>query len=441
MKLKHLFFVLPFLLIVILIARTSFAQLAFPFNAVPQHIGHGARAMGQAGAFIPVADDVTAAAWNPGALAQLERPELSVVGSFISTEQKFSSSSRYTWNYVSDYSFDTSRESHGDLNYAGVAYPFMILGKKFVAGLNYQKKFDLHLDLSYKKPPANQTTTDLNKQIDFESKGGIAALTPAISMRVIPQLSIGVAVNFFRDELFGDYAWREKTRVRENDTVMNINREFKDFDAINVSVGLLLDVWRWGERRLTFGAVYHAPYTARVDHITETSTVQTATGEVTSVDREKTRLKFDFPRSAGAGFGFYLNRSLSFALDATWTNWTRFMQENENGDRQRPFGGKPEKRSVDDTYAVRLGTQYLIFREQVVIPVRGGIFYDPRSSIDWPIHVYGFSFGSGITFRRFSIDGAYQFRRSEFVNWEDSGINVASDYKAHLFLASLTIFF
>jgi hypothetical protein len=40
----------------------------------PGITGAGARAMGMGGAFIAIADDATAASWNPSGLAVLERP-------------------------------------------------------------------------------------------------------------------------------------------------------------------------------------------------------------------------------------------------------------------------------------------------------------------------------------------------------------------------------
>ena len=56
------------------------AEIASSFNPV----GSGARALGMGGAFIAVADDATAASWNPGGLIQLEKPEISAVGSAVS---------------------------------------------------------------------------------------------------------------------------------------------------------------------------------------------------------------------------------------------------------------------------------------------------------------------------------------------------------------------
>jgi len=53
------------------------AQLPVRQALVPSSInpvGSGARAIGMGGAFIGVADDATAASWNPGGLIQLENP-------------------------------------------------------------------------------------------------------------------------------------------------------------------------------------------------------------------------------------------------------------------------------------------------------------------------------------------------------------------------------
>src|SRR5262245_49426808 len=53
------------------------------FATSPSPVGSGARAVGRGTAFIGVADDATAASHNPGGLVQLQRPEVSVVGSYF----------------------------------------------------------------------------------------------------------------------------------------------------------------------------------------------------------------------------------------------------------------------------------------------------------------------------------------------------------------------
>ena len=57
-----------------------FAQVEpFSVSSPPNPVGSGARAMGMGGAFVAVADDATAASWNPAGLIQLQTPEMSAV--------------------------------------------------------------------------------------------------------------------------------------------------------------------------------------------------------------------------------------------------------------------------------------------------------------------------------------------------------------------------
>ncbi|MBI2557334.1 MAG: hypothetical protein HYW13_08020, partial [Planctomycetes bacterium] len=143
MKLKRILFIPMFLFVVFPMAQNTFAQFSPPnINATPLPVGSGARAIGQGSAFIAVADDATAASWNPGAVMQLESPELSVVGSFLSTQQDFDPGS-------TGWSLGDEAVSRGDLNYASVAYPFRVFRKNFVAALNYQQIYDFHTILDF----------------------------------------------------------------------------------------------------------------------------------------------------------------------------------------------------------------------------------------------------------------------------------------------------
>lgn len=444
MKPKCLLFILFSSFVPIPFTQTSFAQLPPPSNppnvVTPLPVGSGARALGQGGAFIAVADDATAASWNPGALTQLERPELSVVGTYLSTRQDINTSNDELF-------FDNETISRGGLNFASIAFPFRVFGKNMVAALGYQQAYDFHNDVELNHITKGTIPGSLmNQKVDFETKGGVSALTPAIAIQVMPRLSIGVAVNFYTDEYFGDFAWKQKsteklslTIPREPDIDLGrttFERTFKNFQAINVVPGMFWDVWEKEDKRLTFGAVYHAPYTADVDTVTDFTDF---------LYHIKDQLEIDFPMSFGAGLGFRYNDALSFSMDVTWTDWSKFEQESEKtGVKSRPLGGVSTDREINDTYAVRLGTEYLIFRKKMIIPVRGGLFYDPRPSLDDPADVYGFSVGSGITFKKFSIDGAYQCRWINNINGEDFDplfSDTKFDLKEHAFYASIIVYF
>ena len=307
------------------------------------------------------------------------------------------------------------------------------------------------MDLSYKQT-INQKNFQLTGKVDFESKGGVGALTPAIALQVTPKLSLGVAVNFYTDEFFGAHAWKQTTRQTGSGrfystdftTVFSQDEIFKNAQAVNVTTGLLWDVWEKGNKRLTFGAVYDTPFTAELDYIQKYTTFTPPYQPVPqSVTSPRQHFEIDLPMSFGAGLGFRYSDALSFSMDVTWTDWSEYILKGENVDNTRPLGfDTPARREVDDTYTVRCGSEYLIFREKMIVPVRGGLFYDPRPSLDSPIDVYGFSVGSGVTFKRFSIDGAYQFRWSTNADGEDIGLKgIPFNFNEHMFLASVIVYF
>ena len=117
---------------------TQRIEIPSSFNPV----GSGARALGMGGAFIAVADDATAASWNPGGLIQLEAPEISVVGAFFYREE--------------DNQFGTNPEALGKqdvsnqyINYLSATYPFTFRNRNMVVSLNYQNLFNFNREWSF----------------------------------------------------------------------------------------------------------------------------------------------------------------------------------------------------------------------------------------------------------------------------------------------------
>ena len=111
-------------------------------SSSPNPVGSGARALGMGGAFIGVADDATAASWNPAGLIQLETPEISAV---------------LAYNYRNeDTTYKAFPEASGpqdvstvDINYLSAAYPFTAFNKNMIVSLNYQHLYDFNKKVSY----------------------------------------------------------------------------------------------------------------------------------------------------------------------------------------------------------------------------------------------------------------------------------------------------
>lgn len=123
-------------------SSAAHAQLGVSLNRA----GSGARAAGMANAFVAVSDDGTAASWNPAGLAQLRKPEFSLVyevnGHGLQVSGIRSPDDRFAF---SNYGFDDSRAS---LDFASATVPFTIAGKRVTVQLGWQRLYQLSGSLS-----------------------------------------------------------------------------------------------------------------------------------------------------------------------------------------------------------------------------------------------------------------------------------------------------
>ncbi|MBP7828975.1 MAG: hypothetical protein KA248_03565 [Kiritimatiellae bacterium] len=224
--------------------------------SAPLPSGSGARALGLAGAFTAVADDATAASWNPAGLIQLERPEASIMVR--------SSRERNENNSDSD-AFIVGVNEYGNenLNYFSCAYPVTLFNRNVVFALNYQEAYDFTQEFTATakegaRPAAGGKTetrvdtatqvdrfdsvleegvtasvtfttrlttrhtsalqeilrSDLLTGLDFEQQGIIDAVTPAMAVEILPNLAAGLSLNLYQDSPMPNRDIRSKTTAR-----------------------------------------------------------------------------------------------------------------------------------------------------------------------------------------------------------------------------------
>ena len=230
------------------------APSAPPFTAptifsAPLPSGSGARALGVAGAFTAVADDATAASWNPAGLTQLERPEFSVV-------YRLSHERDQHWSGDSDYRVGEDDCLSHDINYMSGVMPFRLLDHNVVVSLNYQEVYDfssrfhadfsdrslsqthqvssentsqtltidktldngtLHVteDLTTRKTTTLDQTTSSETlgELGFDQEGGVQAITPALAIEITPKISVGASLNVYQEGLLDSAPIRSRTHA------------------------------------------------------------------------------------------------------------------------------------------------------------------------------------------------------------------------------------
>lgn len=403
-------------------------------------VGSGARATGMGGAFISVADDATAASWNPAGLIHLEKPEISVVGSYFSRSQTYHSDIHP--EIESTNSMDTA-----GLNYASAAYPFVFLKHNMIVSLNYQRLYEMDKKVSF-----NYTLdidgTKLNETIHSVQKGYLYALTPAFAIQVVPQLYIGATINFWGDYV-GKNGW-EQTYTQNSQGIFfghNLVDKFDEtsrtsFRGTNANIGFLWNV----SGPITIGGVYKTAFNGKLRR--ETTSTQSQDLTDLSIHDESTTtfagdLTMKMPASYGLGISYRQSDKWLIALDVYRTGWSRFSLVDSAGNEVNPLDAAPiSEGRLKDTTQVRLGTEYLIIKEKYVVPVRAGVFYDPEPAKGSPDDFYGFSLGTGYSTSRFSLDASYQFRFGRRVTGDVPGIPGSSaDINQHTVMMSLIYYF
>jgi long-subunit fatty acid transport protein len=407
----------------------------------PNPVGSGARALGMGGAFIAIADDATAASWNPGGLIQLEKPEISVVGGYV--------------NRVENNTFQNNPEASGkqsianyNLNYLSTAYPFRAADRNMIVSLNYQRLYDFNRNWNFNLSMNDPLfTTPVAYQ--YEQTGALYALGLAYSAEVTPTLSAGVTLNYWGD-FINTNKWQQKYSQIGNIDLGGFPGNFNagkietyGFSGWNANLGFL---WKMTEH-WTLGGVFKTPFTASIDHeVSEDYTVTYPTfpaANTHTVTNTKYSEELRMPMSYGLGLAYRFSDNLTISGDLYRTHWDDFMYKNYQGIKTSPISGKPEGSfDIAKTTCLRLGGEYLVIGDKYVVPLRAGIFYDPAPADGSPDNYYGFSLGSGIAYGRFIFDIAYQFRFGNGVGaTQMPDLKFSQDVREHTIYTSLIIHF
>jgi long-subunit fatty acid transport protein len=425
----------------LLFALSAHAQ-QIEFSSSMNPVGSGARATGMGGAFIAVADDVTAASWNPAGLIHLEKPEISIVYSYYNRNQSYSSEAH------PELSGTNHNMDINGVNYASVAVPFNLLNRNMILTFNYQRLYDMNKRVHFNFNWDLKNGDYLRDSINFRQDGYLGAFSPAFAVQITPELYFGTTVNIWNDAL-GTCNW--KNSYSSSGTGSFASQPFTEnvtwankytFKGVNANLGLLYTF----NGKYSFGAVYKTPFAASVNKETTfrvennflTSPANSGlTGKTTTEE-----ITIDMPASYGAGFAYRHSDRLSFALDIYRTQWSDFSVTDSSGKKTNPITTTSlNQGKAKDTTQVRGGAEYLLIGDKTVIPLRGGLFYDPEPGRTGVDDFYGLSVGSGIAIDNYAFDISYQYRWGDRVSGDIPQSGVSSDIHQHTIMMSLIYHF
>ena len=410
----------------------------------PSPKGSGGRAIAMGRSFLSVADDATAASWNPGCLIQLLTPELSVV---------FTYSFKNELNDIYGEGIDTEWKQHlhsDALNYASLSLPYELFQKNMVFSLNYLHLYDFSRvwNCSFQQ----QTLRSLiSRNIHFQQSGKLSAVGIAWCIQIIPTFAVGITLNFWNDN--SNNQWN-KNSIETGEIINHSNnkkytykffsKDTYSFDGFNTNLGLFWKI----SNQIRMGAVLKTPFTAELNHVSEFSSevINTATSNISKLSYPPitTHEHMDMPASYGIGISYHPSRKWVFSADVYHIEWQNFLIHDDNGSYSLISGVNEQESSVNPATQFHMGMEYLFFHNARIFPVRCGFFYEPAPAEKTHDDFFGITLGTGLTYQSYHFDLAYEFRFGNNVGQSvitSNQFNFSQDVNEHSLYASFIYHF
>jgi hypothetical protein len=364
-------------------------------------VGAGARAGGMGGAFTAMADDATAASFNPAGLAQLIEPEASVVASYRRQKDRFvdfTSSDQVPVLALTDSSLDFDRT---DLNFASITLPFHAFGRLWCAQVSTHELVDFTYSGSreFLETEANGTPLFRLRQ-SSEQTGGIRVHSASLALAATERALVGVTLNRWRGEWTYSSLNAEAPVATLNEEKF-LFRQSNHLTGWNADFGLLLRY-----PRLNVGLRYQMPFRAAYEFRsaleTDLPTPLRPSG--------RTRTHLHWPGTLTAGIAWKPADRWTTSVDWSRTDWSHLsFAPASGGDKLNFFDLQTAGRTgASEVSTWRLGTEVLFFVGDAVVPLRFGGFREPQPARD-PVTggrmvTTGYSLGLGVKRGAVSFD-------------------------------------
>lgn len=427
-------------------------------------VGSGARAFGMGGAFIAIADDATAASWNPGGLGQLENVEVSFVIQNHTYSSVFPAKSNGDNFFLGPQDFSGNSFS---FDFASATFPFRIGEFKLVPQISYQRgiSFDASNSLNdviYRTKgtdPIIRKTAYFNGSFTYSDKfsGGFDMLSFSLGTKIFRGVNIGFSVNLWMNGYSGTQTYSiDGIRIIENsptEQVVDIEYETEksfDISGVNLNAGVLFEILE----NLKIGAVYKSGFKADIeyDNLARGEALSGAFHNIPGRQVQYSgKAELQWPETFGFGIAFAPIDALTFSVDYTRTNWSDAILTNfndaETDETAIDVFFPTMKRVGDDTKSkqldseqIRFGIEYVYISDDILIPFRLGMFSDSQYYKDASgekITFIGLTGGLGVKWGPVAVDFAMLYESGNFL---EQNISFAATNFNELKLFFSTIF-
>jgi len=368
-------------------------------------VGAGARAAGMGGAFTALADDASAASFNPAGLSLLLRPEASVVVDARRRNDHFAAFDQGEVDSLELYDASRSSFDTTDLNFASFTYPLLVAERNLTFQLSYHRQIDFTFQserqFDQRHDGAGDPVDTIVQQID--QNGDVSTLSIAAAYQLTQRMSLGLTLSRW----MGD--WTFSTLTRE--TVLETGEEDSlrysqdnSWRGWNATLGVLLRY-----RYLNLGATLRSPFDGDFQVLSGLDTSFETPFEATS--------RFDGTLSWPSSwtFGAALKPMETWVVTADYAefDWDDLEIKGLGDEPVNFFDLRPKSSTTArHTGQWRFGTELTLFPAGEQIGLRAGYFSVPRPVPMAPPgkdnSVNGYTLGVGWKHGPISVDLAYQ---------------------------------
>lgn len=422
----------------------------------------GARAAGMGNAYLGLADDITAGAWNPAGLVVFEGPSLGV--SWGATAP-----SGYT-NYTVQ--SNLWRQNHSGslssitgLNFVG---PFRVKGHAFVGSVNYTRNFEDLMGVGFDSthdeifqvvriiiPEIDTFGVDVGTKQILE--GGLNSVSFSLGTRVYKNNSFGLGLNIYTGKSIMDSSesaiiddmpispgGQEALWIRNKLVVDTVK-----FSGWNVTLA-----YKATGEKFNVGVVLRTPFSLNLNTNRSIYRLSTVNGvptenltDTTFFDNQLT--KYTMPLTVSGGVAYKIRDNAVLTMDAEYRNFGSLIYKRRDSLFIDPAGNNEEfftdiDPNWNSTFSMRFGGEYRWESSIGTIPLRAGLGLipipwpnkaeskSPQGSLSFPHLVflpfvkalnnddtpirYTFSAGSGIHWSQIMLDWSYTYSTVER-NW------------------------
>ncbi len=379
-------------------------------------LGAGARAAAMGGAFTAVADDATAASFNPAGLAQLLVPEASLVVDYRRLEDRFVDFTSF--DQVPPLPLTDSATTFGrtDLSFLSLTLPARWLGRRWAFQLSSQKLVDFayESDLDYFETDLAGVPLFELRQVNQET-GGIGLLSFSTAVELTRRTLVGITVNHW------DGDWRFTSFNSENpaggvgESEQYSYRQSNALGGWNVDLGVLLRY-----KYLNVGARYRLPFDAsyRIDASLDTN----LDTPLAPLEQSSTDLRWPATLNLGVAVRPTGRWTLAFDWGRTdWADMNLLLPGAPEAERRTPvnfFDLAPrDSTAASEVSTLRAGSELIFLKGSTVIPLRAGWFREPQPAAD-PVTgdrrtTIGYTLGVGVKRGPWSVDLAVVHETSD----------------------------